>query len=206
MSEQLHEQISAFVDGELPEHETELLLRRLERDPELQRAYARYVAMGAALRGEPLGTRSSKLLERVRTAVAQESAQHGKHARPVFNRRWMRPLAGAAVAATVATVAILGVQQLQPADDTSPQQVAAVPATSTPLIGSAQSTEPPSYTVPAFSPERRGVPAARLTNYVLAHSEYSTLGPRNVLSGVIAEDPTPIEGPDSSEITAAPQP
>jgi negative regulator of sigma E activity len=202
MSEQLHEQVSAFVDGELPEHETELLLRRLERDRDLQRAYARYITIGAAMRGEPIGNRSSTLVERVRVAVAQESAQAGKVSRPLLARsgRWLRPLAGAAVAAAVATVAILGVQRIQltdPATDdtTGTAQVAsaAYPAPA-PAIGSTDSAEPPSYVVPPFNPERRAVPAgARLTNYVLAHSEYSSLGRRNVLSGVIAEDPVAIE-------------
>lgn len=197
MSEQLQEQVSAFVDGELPQHETELLLRRLDRDRDLQRAYARYVTIGAALRREPLGSRSNTLVERVRAAVAQESTPPGRVSRPLLARsgRWLRPLAGAAVAAAVAAVAILGVQQLQLTDETAgASQVASVQTPGpAPVIASTDSAEPPSYVVPPFNPERRAVPAARLTNYVLAHSEYSSLGRRNVLSGVIAEDPVAME-------------
>ena len=55
-----------------------------------------------------------------------------------------------------------------------------------------------SYTVPAAVlaaqgplPEAR-LPEARLTNYVFAHSNYSSLlGQRNMLSGLIAEPPDP---------------
>ena len=36
MSEQIREQGSAFLDGELPNSETELLLKRLTRDGELR--------------------------------------------------------------------------------------------------------------------------------------------------------------------------
>ena len=36
MSEQIREQVSAFLDGELPASETELLLKRLTRDAELR--------------------------------------------------------------------------------------------------------------------------------------------------------------------------
>ena len=50
MSDQLYEQISAFADGELPENETELLLKRLEREPELRAALVRYHVIGANLR------------------------------------------------------------------------------------------------------------------------------------------------------------
>jgi sigma-E factor negative regulatory protein RseA len=219
MSEQLHEQVSAFVDGELPQHETELLLRRLERDRDLQRAFARYVTIGAAMRREPIGDRSNSLVERVRIAVAQESAHDTKVSRPMLARsgRWLRPLAGAAVAAAVATVAILGVQRMQLTNEPAgATQVASVsePQTTAPVIGSTDSAEPPSYVVPPYNPERRAIPAARLTNYVLAHSEYSSLGRRNVLSGVIAEDPVALEeqatedpvNPSADETTTAPQP
>ena len=40
MSEQIREQVSAFLDGELPSSETELLLKRLTRDADCARASA----------------------------------------------------------------------------------------------------------------------------------------------------------------------
>jgi hypothetical protein len=46
-----------------------------------------------------------------------------------------------------------------------------------------------SYTVPAVPDAPAVLPAARLTNYVFAHSKYSSvLGQRNVLSGLLADD------------------
>ena len=51
MSEQIREQVSAFLDGELPSSETELLLKRLTRDPELRQSFGRYALIGEALRG-----------------------------------------------------------------------------------------------------------------------------------------------------------
>jgi hypothetical protein len=65
-----------------------------------------------------------------------------------------------------------------------------------------------SYTVPAaglaaIDPQNPAIlPAARLTNYVFAHSKYSsTLGQRNVLSGLIGEQPD--AEPAASVVTAA---
>ena len=51
MSEQIREQVSAFLDGELPGSETELLLKRLTRDAELRESFGRYALIGEALRG-----------------------------------------------------------------------------------------------------------------------------------------------------------
>lgn len=195
MSEQLYEQISAFVDGELPEHETELLLRRLEREPELRAALVRYTAIGANLRETSRGA-SLGFVERVGAAIAAEAPAAGRQV--VATRRWLRPLAGLAVAATVAGVAILGMQQLQGPGQAPAAQIAATDAplnTSPVVIGEVGAVDDaPIYTVPAPAQVTPIVPAARLTNYVVAHSQYSsTLGRRNVLSGIIAEDPVPLD-------------
>ena len=51
MSEQIREQVSAFLDGELPSSETELLLKRLMRDAELRESFGRYALIGESMRG-----------------------------------------------------------------------------------------------------------------------------------------------------------
>jgi hypothetical protein len=66
------------------------------------------------------------------------------------------------------------------AENRQPVMMAAVP----------RSTESSSYVVPAAA-SSPAVPmaAARLTNYVVAHSEYSSpLGRRNMLTGLLASD------------------
>jgi len=50
MSERLHEQLSALLDGELPAGEAELLLARLQRDPGLRATLSRYTLAGDAIR------------------------------------------------------------------------------------------------------------------------------------------------------------
>ena len=51
MNDALRMQISAFVDGELPENESELLLRRLSQDIELRNLVEDYMRIGQGLRG-----------------------------------------------------------------------------------------------------------------------------------------------------------
>ena len=52
MNDAIKTQISAFVDGELPQNEAELLLRRMSHDKELRQQAAEYLALGRAMRGE----------------------------------------------------------------------------------------------------------------------------------------------------------
>lgn len=210
MSEQLYEQISAFVDGELQEHETELLLKRLEREPELRAALVRYSTMGASLReGTRLGVTRSFAV-RVSTAIAASGAAPAPAPlRKGLDSRWLRAIAGLGVAATVAAVAILGVQQLQAPLPGTATQVASTSLSPEPVVigDVSSSSEAPSYTVPAPITDVPLVPAARLTNYVVAHSQYtSTLGRRNMLSGIISEDPTPVDESGEPVAPAVTQP
>src|SRR5260370_16975063 len=100
MGEQIREEVSAFLDGELPNSETELLLKRLTRDGELRESFGRYALIGEAVRGTTRGGLITRgFTGRVNLAIDGESIpanEHVPHApRP---RRW-RPFAGAAVAA-----------------------------------------------------------------------------------------------------------
>ena len=48
----IDEQLSAFIDGELPQEEMELLLRRIERNDDCRSRFSRYVSIGSVLRGD----------------------------------------------------------------------------------------------------------------------------------------------------------
>jgi sigma-E factor negative regulatory protein RseA len=183
MSEQILEQVSAFLDGELPSSETELLLKRLTRDAELRESFGRYALIGESLRGSSRVPLTRGFDGRVNRAIDGEPAAASAQAIHGSRPRWWRPIAGAAVAAGVAAVAVLALQQR--ADQ--PTMRAALPATERNLA--AVPKEAISYTVPAALPDAPAVlSAARLTNYVFAHSQYSSvLGQRNVLSGLLAD-------------------
>ena len=205
MSEQIREQVSAFLDGELPDTETELLLKRLTRDGELRESFGRYALIGEALRGAG----SSQILTRgfaarVNLAIDGEPAQAAAHAQPARAPRWWRPLAGVTVAAGVAAVAIVALQQraisprVSGSAPVTAQNVAAplkaAAAGQPALQGGGGPREPISYTVvPAASSDAPStITPARLTNYVFAHSKYSSvLGQRGVLADLLIEDDEP---------------
>ncbi len=199
MSEQIREQVSAFLDGELPGTETELLLKRLTRDAELRASFGRYVLIGESMRGGAHARASRSFATRVNRAIDGAPAAADTSPARTRSPRWWRPFAGAAVAAGVATVAVVALQQRT----ITPRVPGVVPVTARNLAA-ARPTEAISYTVPAAAPDpaESGVPsvlpAARLTNYVFAHSRYSSaLGQRDVLTDLLVgddADPAPAAG------------
>jgi len=112
MNDAIKTQISAFVDGELPQNEAELLLRRLCQDVELRNQAAEYLAMGRAMRGERAIAGMSMLRERVAAAVDDKELQEEFADAEATAPRFMRPLAGVAIAATVALAVLIGLQQM----------------------------------------------------------------------------------------------
>jgi sigma-E factor negative regulatory protein RseA len=201
MSEQIREQVSAFLDGELPDSETELLLKRLTRDGELRESFGRYALIGESIRGTSRGLLTRGFAGRVNMAIDGEPVVAVGQVRESRAPRWWRPFAGAAVAAGVAAVAVVALQQRAVAP-TLRAGPAAAPMTAqnvTPAQGPAglpqTPREPSSYIVPPTSAGAPvGMPQARLTNYVLAHSRYSSgLDLRGVLADLLieADEPQP---------------
>jgi len=189
MNDAINMQISAFVDGELPQNEAELLLRRLCQDGELRQQAAEYLAMGRAIRGERGVAGIDNLRGRILAALGDTTPQQEPEFIRAARPRFLRPLAGFAIAATVALVAVLGLQQM-----------AAVPeidiAPGTPI---AASVDDGSYTVPDQGNDQ-------LRDYYLRHSASSSYFGANSINarlvtlqlreGVIV-DSLPLDGPQA---------
>jgi len=120
MNDAIRMQISAFVDGELPDNEADLLLRRMGQDAELRHKVAEYLAIGRALRGEITVPGVDRIHERVAAAIDDKPFTEEIETSGTPPRKSIRPLAGAAIAATVALVAIFGLQQTLNVDGTDP--------------------------------------------------------------------------------------
>lgn len=116
MNDALKTQISAFVDGELPDNESELLLRRLSQDAVLRRQVAQYLEIGRLMRNDRKVPGMDKLRSRISAALG-DAIDETKVAEDVVGSRLMTPATGVAVAATVAALALVGLSQLDaPAD------------------------------------------------------------------------------------------
>ena len=139
MNDAIRMQISAFVDGELPDNEADLLLRRMGQDAELRRRVAEYLAIGRVMRDEVSWPGMDQIHERVAAAIDDKPIEPQHDTSPDLPHRKIRPLASIAAAAAVAIVAIFGLQQMTGVDDTIPAD-----STSAPLAATADA----SYTVP----------------------------------------------------------
>lgn len=116
MNEALQIQLSAFVDGELPDNESELLLRRLSQDAALRQQVSRYLEIGRLMRNDPQVPGMDKLRGHISNALVDDS-DAGTAEADIVGSRLMTPAIGVAVAATVAAVALFGLSQLDlPAD------------------------------------------------------------------------------------------
>lgn len=220
MKDALNEQLSACLDGELPAAELDLLLKRVGKEAELRAAIGRYSLIGEAMRAERPAVASRDFASKLMAAVAQEAPMQAPVATAIPQRvteqlpaaaaahkvspatvrpalvRYGRQAVGMAIAAGVAAVAVLTMQPVGQPELTSSegQLVAANEPTATEPAGDAEA----SYVVPTSTSNSAFIPATRLTNYVVAHSEYSSpLGRRSVLSGVLADDEE-VEGVDGA--------
>jgi negative regulator of sigma E activity len=110
MNDAIRMQISAFVDGELPDAEADLLLRRMGQDAALRKQAAEFLEIGRAMRGEPGVPGVERLQERISAALDDRPMAADEVVPALPQGRSVRPLVGVAVAASVALLAIVGLQ------------------------------------------------------------------------------------------------
>ncbi len=197
MTDRIKEQLSAFLDGELPDPESALLLKRLERDDELRGALSRYSLIGAVLRSDGDVPAARQVAARVSAAIAREPSRAGRFARLASRGTFGRAAAGFAVAAGVALGAVVLVQQLTAGDELAPQAVVAsiesqpdqaVAIAPQPLDALA---EP--YVTPPAGEAPVAIPPAELANFLVAHYGFaSPLVRRSVGAGLISDDDAPV--------------
>lgn len=196
MNEELDSQLSAMFDDELAPAECELLARRLSRDGEVRARWERYAVIAAAIRAERGVRLNARVARRVSVMVGAEPALAATAASGRAPPRWMRPVAGAAVAASVAAVSILWLRghALPGAVPTAPE-LAAVPASRIAAPAAVHATGrspagPDSYVVPPPARAAAAIVPAELANYVVAHSMFSPpVARRNLLSSFMTSDP-----------------
>lgn len=159
----IREQISALVDGELPEAECRLLLARMQRDPALRLTWERYLLAGEVLRNQAGRLYDPRFSQRVMAAIESRESpalpEQGSGGRSVPG--WFRTAASMAVAAGVAVVAVLLLQPEQAREGST----GAAPAPS--LARSATDTQ--TYRRVAPSPEL----IENLSQYVVNHNEFA---------------------------------
>lgn len=120
-------QLSALLDGALAPDQARFLLRRLQHDDELAGCWSRWQLCGDVLRGQAGAALPADFAPRVAAAIAADAAA-SPATRPL--PRWARWGSGAALAASVAVVALFVARQSpDAAPDAAPTQIAAAATT-----------------------------------------------------------------------------
>lgn len=120
---QLLEQLSAWMDGELPSDEARFLQRRLRNDVALREQWERWQLASACLNREPVHAMAGDLPRRIAAAIADAGMQAPAR-RP--RMAWLAS-AAALVLAVALLPGILAVDPRRPAAPATDLPVAAVP-------------------------------------------------------------------------------
>ncbi len=161
MSDDSGEYISRLVDGELEDPILPGLLDKLERDPGLRRRWAHYHLISDTLRNHLADVVDPALAERVREALEAEATILA----PRLGWRFgTKELLGLAMAASITTIAVLGVYRLSEKSELAAPPVASL-------------AQAPSVVTSASAPHAGETPVtyARLYNYLLDHSAHASV-------------------------------
>lgn len=170
MENHTSEQISSLVDDELRGPALRQALERLRQDADLQGCWSRYHLISDALHANLASARASDLCRRVHAALEQEPtllAPRRKARLPSL----VKQAAGLAIAASVAAVAIIAVQQdeLTPGAAPAPVQMAHNTRPAHEMVQLASTGGGSAATVVMAEQAVRG----RLNSYLVNHNEYS---------------------------------
>ena len=161
MNEALKMQISAFVDGELPDNEAELLLRRLSQDAAMRQQVAEFLEIGRLIRRDQDVPGVDRLRGRIAAALGDESLPVVED-KATVGSSLMTPASGIAVAATVAVVALAGLSQLTAPEDAGLRDAVAIDLA-------------PTYTEPSVDVVLQNAPSDRELDLLRRHSDSDIL-------------------------------
>jgi sigma-E factor negative regulatory protein RseA len=173
MTEKLNEKISALMDGDLAGRDAHDVIQDLKQSAESRQRWERYHLIGDALRNNLPPVVRHDLASRIAAAIDAETSQSLPSVVPFVPRQknkpapfFLKPLAGLAIAASVAAVAVVSFDMggnVTPAAQT----MAAAPA----QMQSANRL--PVSVVPLVVDEVAA--QTRLNDYLVNHSQYSTV-------------------------------
>lgn len=112
MNDRLRESLSALMDDEANELEFERILANVDNNEELRATWSRYNLARHVAEGHEVGLTGMDISRRVSAAIAGEELVEDVEESTSFGERLLKPLISFGVAASVATVVLVGGQQL----------------------------------------------------------------------------------------------
>ncbi|HET7843999.1 MAG TPA: sigma-E factor negative regulatory protein [Xanthomonadales bacterium] len=200
MNQSYDEQLSALCDDELQGSEARFLLRRVGSEPALAKRWERFHLVRIVLRRQELAPLAPGFAEAVMARIAQESA-------PAYQRRWLKPVLGGAIAAGVAAIALVAVAPQRPGAPTAPQELPSLAST---MSVRTQDLQPTIYAQPAaYSTSSLEAPtfqASPVEAYLLRHSNATLSGARGGFVPYVYVVATPSASPAPRPQSPTPTP
>jgi sigma-E factor negative regulatory protein RseA len=178
------ERLSSFKDGVLTPPEAARMAGVIAGNDELRRTWMRYHLIGEVIRAPGRVAWSGDLAQRVRNTVANEPALLAPRLRrTAAPQQWFRPLAGLAVAASMAAAAVMllpRITGIYPAAMNSTSSLASAPTgeakTGTTVVFGAPSASWPADNATAQPVTVvKPIPRSRLNSYLVNYSEQRAL-------------------------------
>jgi len=164
VSRGIEEQLSAFLDGELPEEALQLLVRRLEREEAYRATLVRYSLIGNVLRNDPVRSSSEMFRSGIMAAITSdpEVVEYQSVQRsPGFG--WTKPL----VAAAMVAVIFAGIFNMDLFDGIKELSVPGLA-----LTVSAENGNLSGAAMPRIE-RKAAINRERMTSYLVSHGEYA---------------------------------
>lgn len=172
MNELMRDRLSALIDEELAPAEHAAVVDQLCAAEQLRSTWSRYHLIGDTLRGELPDDRAFSIASRVRGQLQEEPTVLAPRSAVRRMPRWVKPMAGTAIAASVAAAAIL----LLPAVPDLPDA-----ATPSKIAGTGELPTPVSRADPNGTRWDLGQPAleSKLNTYLVNHHNYAPVANLN---------------------------
>lgn len=177
MKQEINESVSAFLDQELSPHDLQETLDRVLADETLRGVWDRYHLIGDSIRGEGVRLSAAGIADQVRAGLEVEPAilaiQGAKRSYTGAPSRWRRPVAGVAMAASVAALALVALPLLTEREPGADPVLVTRPATPV-------SPQAPIQYVNSGATRWENLETpeieSRLNRYLVDHSEYASSG------------------------------
>lgn len=169
------ELISSLMDGDIGEREVDRRLDKLTSCAQSRDMWKRYHLIGDAMRGESIARSTQSVADRVASMLEDEPAILAPNNVRRKKLNWTQPVAGAAIAASVAVATVIGLGTSDPQDvdllDGQPLMVR-----TTPVSGNAIPVMPASgFQTVSGTHWSEQAPAVenKLNRYLIEHNERS---------------------------------
>lgn len=206
------ELLSSFMDGELESSAASFFARRLSQDESLQSDWERWHMVRSVLRDGGTPSADADLVSRISLALEDEAVHQAAASQGGWGERMMKPVASAAIAATVAMTAIIGINQYRATDSDAANglegvELAVATEAESTFVPTLPANSSPSVSLPLVpvslenGPSRQQDPLARarLEAYLLRHywqlgadGKPSFIGAMPIITGENGEPVSPL--------------